>query len=396
MTVSTVNVASAAQLMTVLKGATGGETILLAAGNYGSLSLSGINPASEVVIKPATVTTGVVTSSLNINNSSNLTIQGIEVAHPIQPGQENTYAGAIFYSKNITLSKLSVHGSLNNSPDDDGWGFRVRGGQNVSILDTDFREVRSAVLAEKVDGLILGRNNVSMAREGFDLSGITNSLIQRNYFTNIRAKAGTNEHADAIQFWTSNNGASSHVTIDGNVMIKGWNGVFQGIFISSQDASRYNDFRITNNVYYGKQPSALALYHTDGALIAHNTIVSAPNPNYPAQIRVVSSNDVTVQDNIANQYQFYSSVTAGNNLSVHSGGANDATNIANILNQVLDNNQSVWGMGIKAGSLADTMGAGARPTENLAALPNPVQAASDLGLYRGIMHDYIQTGLMYA
>ncbi len=86
MAVQTITVANAAELNQALASATGGETILLAAGNYGKLSLNGTQFASNVTIKSADPNAMASFSEVYLNQASNVTFDTIIFDIQLQRG----------------------------------------------------------------------------------------------------------------------------------------------------------------------------------------------------------------------------------------------------------------------------------------------------------------------
>jgi hypothetical protein len=177
----TLIVNNASELGATLRGARGGDTVLLAAGNYGLGHIANINPNSLVTVRPLDAEAAVTFSRLNISRSSNLAFEGFVVHN--EPDGSRAQALTINSSTNVVISGFTVQGSLNGSAHDDAHGLMINGGSNIAVLDSQFRQLHGAILLSKASNVIVAGNTITEVREGVNMSMVSNGLFERNVMT---------------------------------------------------------------------------------------------------------------------------------------------------------------------------------------------------------------------
>ena len=118
---ATINVSSTAALNTALKAAKAGDTILLSTGTY-TLNASGLTFASDVTVASANTGKPAVITSLAINDTMGLTLRDLELKAGATAG---TNPFKVVDSGDIHFERLSVHGSLDGNPSNDGNVIRI-------------------------------------------------------------------------------------------------------------------------------------------------------------------------------------------------------------------------------------------------------------------------------
>jgi hypothetical protein len=131
----TVNVSSAAELKAALDNATGGEVILLAAGNYGDL-ISNHTFASEVTILSADPNDPAVFSLLRLSGVENLTIDSVKFDYTAGDNAAWFNTGEV-QGTNITIRNSVFDGDLVDGTAV-GRGLFVRDSSNVVIENNEF------------------------------------------------------------------------------------------------------------------------------------------------------------------------------------------------------------------------------------------------------------------
>ena len=318
----TINVANAAQLAAALKAITGGETILLAAGDYGSVRIAARTLPIQVTIKSADSQHDAVFSNLLIDRSSNFRFEDIDIHRPLKVGEENwTTAVDINLSSKIDLVGLDFTGSLDGNSWNDGVGLRFTKSNDVSLLDSTFTQWNNSAVFSQITGLLVAGNSVEDVREGFAFVAIDTARISQNYFGRFTPNYAAGDHSDAIQFWSNGvDKTSTHIVISDNVILEGANGGTQGIFLSPTNGIRFSDFTVENNLYYGDSRHGITLNNTDGAIIRGNTVVSAPGGMLEAGINLTNTTNVQVDHNIAPLLLYNGTNTglvASNNIDIY-------------------------------------------------------------------------------
>src|SRR5690606_1100705 len=221
-------VSSSAELLSALNTAQGGDTILLASGNYGDFSFSGKSFASNVTItsqnadKPATFNT------LSFTSVSNLTVDSVFVDFTPTAATLDHHAGlSVRNGTNITIQNSTFEGGV--SPLDGlliGRGIAVIGGENINITNNDVSQFRRGILTSDIDGLKITYNHVHDNRTT-TLSGgdVKNALIEGNHLESSSPNnfGGAGDHGDFIHYWTmpDQNGPSTNFVIRNNFIEQG-------------------------------------------------------------------------------------------------------------------------------------------------------------------------------
>ena len=302
---ATIRVSTAAQLTAALRTARGGETILLAPGNYGNVSIINRDFTAPVTLKSANPARDAVFSELRIHQSSNIFIDDVEIGRSLRPGEALwTQPAYISSSHNLGFIGVTVHGSLDNNAWNDGWGLRFSDVRNVSVINSTFRQLNIAIHTEHSSNLLFSGNKVSEVREGFDFNSSHYVTLAGNSFTAFQPWIAYGDHPDSIQVWNYGaNEGSSHFLIRDNVMLQGNNGT-QGIFVRAEDpnpAYRHSDFVVENNLYSGASRLGISLSGVDGATIRDNTVTTSPagNPGWDAAILLTDTSAALVERNIS-------------------------------------------------------------------------------------------------
>jgi hypothetical protein len=305
----TIKIANAAQLTTALAAAKGGETFLLAAGNYGTYTIRDKLFASEVRIESENPDNAAIFDRLVVRGSSSLTFVGLDLGRALAEGEPNfTQLNNVRDSENITFSKVRFHGSLDNNPSNDGLGLHVLNTKGIVFEDVLFTELMRGVVVEKSFNLVARSSEWKTIRsDGMNVIATEGVMISDNLFTDFRPVFP--DHGDAIQFWnTGQTKGSRDITIENNrVFFPTHSGVkgegMQGIFISDPLAFGYENVLIRNNILYSN--GAFHGINVDGGRklqITGNTVLSQSGNDNDFWIRVGDSDGVLIDDNIADTF----------------------------------------------------------------------------------------------
>ncbi len=386
---TTITVTSGAQLISVMKKAKGGETILLAPGNYGDVSLANLNPTSQVTIRSADPNNDAVFASLKLTRVANVLFDDIDVHHVLNPG-ERDFVSAITVngSTDITFVGINASGSLNGNPFDDGNGLFVQGSSRIAVLDSTFQEFNNAAVFGKSSEVIFAGNSIRDAREGVNIAQIDGGLFERNFITGIRPDESKRDHSDAFQVQAGgSNGVSNDLVFNANVIMGDNN---QGIFIGNEKMAqgvRHTNIVVTNNYIEGNLRNAIGLGGIDNVVVQNNTIRDADGPGIPPGITTTNLTNGIISYNVAPI------------IDPRRGAAFASTNL------VIENNIDVWdttqkrgindvelfsapvgtgdinfaALGVRAGSAADVLGAGFRPVAGIGDLAG--STATQLAAY---------------
>ena len=282
MTKQTINVANASELNNALSNATGGETILLASGNYGTLNLNGSQFASTVTIKSADGNATASFSEAYMNNASNLTFDTVKFDYTYSSGEGDAASKfSVENSSHITFTSSIFEGDLANGAGT-GKGLVVRGSTNVDVIDSEFHSWWKAVGFTTSDNVNLIGNNIhSIRSDGVNLGRVQNVLVENNYIHDFGGLGGK-DHRDMIQIQRSSGDGSSDVTIRNNIMDIGSGDYTQGIWAGGDKANAsdltnwHKNITVQGNVMYNAHTNGIAIHMTDGLTISENTLLAVP------------------------------------------------------------------------------------------------------------------------
>lgn len=383
---TTTTVTDAASLLRALRAARGGETILLAPGSYGDVSLSGLKPLSTVTIRSADADNDAVFRSLKLTNVSNMVFDDIDVRHVLRPGQKEFEAAIrINKSSNIAFVGIDASGSLNGNSFDDGNGIMVVGGSRIAVLDSTFREFNNAAIFGGVSDVIFAGNSIRTVREGVNLSLISGGLFERNFVADVAGDPSRGDHPDAFQV---HGNVSTDLVFNANVIMGNHT---HGIFIRNEQFARtgqeHSNIVITNNYIESNARNAIAVRDVDGILISNNTIRDTGLPGLvPGMVianlsnGVIKGNIVPLMDGQRGAELVNANVVVSNNIDIWDTKQKRGVSEASLFAAPTGTDDLDFSaLGVRAGSAADIAGAGFRAVAGIGNLGG--SAATQLAAY---------------
>jgi cell division septation protein DedD len=172
---------SQAELDAAMANAKGGETFLLATGDY-YLKLSNKAYASNVTVTSQNTGAPATLVFTKLTSVSNLTFKSVDLGRPATTADHMV---RITGGSNLTFDSVHVHGSLDGNRYNDGVGIIAdTGAKNIRIVNSEFEQLNKAGAFTNVSGLTLSGNNVHDIRASspFSFSGVTN-LVQSSTAT---------------------------------------------------------------------------------------------------------------------------------------------------------------------------------------------------------------------
>jgi len=281
-----------------------GDTVKLAAGTYSNLAFSGLSfGAAGVTLTSADPNHQAVLTSFNVTSCSGLTFSNLDMT---ATGPTNLWQFVVQDSSNIHFDHVSVHGSLDNNPANDGFGIAVQRSADISITNSEFQQLAKGAAVLTSSNIDVSGNTVHEVRsDGFDFAQVDHVTVTGNSFTNFHTAAG--DHPDAIQFWTTNTTAPSHdILISKNVIVVGDGDQMQGVFmrdVTNGDLA-FQNVTISDNFLYGTQINGIAVYYAHGLTLTGNQLVAPPGHTSQTMVEIHYSDGVTLVDNSASKFNF--------------------------------------------------------------------------------------------
>lgn len=318
---SSITVRDGASLQKAFAAAVGGETILLAPGEYGDVAFDNRRFTAPVTIASKSGDTPAKIARLQIVASSNLVLRHLDVGGLLRPGERDfTATIKVAGADHLKLEKLFIHGSLNDNPDDDGRGLVVVQSQAVTVADSQFRDLRVGVVFDKCKSVqVSGNVFEDMRSDGGNFADCWAVRVVGNRFSDFHPIKG--DHPDAIQFWMTGKGiGSGDIIVRDNVILQGSGIGPQGIFVSDARDGKYTGVDITNNLVYSND-FYLGIF-VSGVVapkIFGNTVLSMPKDGKFLRIAVFNSDSPVIESNIAEQIDVDNKVMSqpGSNMIVN-------------------------------------------------------------------------------
>lgn len=335
---STISVSTQSELLSALRTATGGDTIQLAAGNYGNIALNGTKPATrylkysgEVKIVSANPGDKAVVNKLFMEGVQNLTFENIEFDYT-SATTSNGQPVLLKSSKGITF-RNSVFDGETAGGYGSGTGLKVSAGRDILVENSTFTNYRKGIEAWAVDGFDILNNKLQDISYDGIVSGHVQDLTIRGNTVAMRPNLGADNHRDVIQVYNQGSKApSSNVLIENNKLTS-TDTVTHGIYMGNADAKStgsgsefYSNVVIRGNVIQTGQKLGIGIGHVNGLKITGNTLIQndALNDNTrPITIPMLqveqASTNVTITDNVLHGQPIPSN--SGNWAAVNGGGA---------------------------------------------------------------------------
>jgi hypothetical protein len=256
---ATIRVTNQTQLLSALKTATGGDTILLANGDYGDVTLK--NQFSTTVTLKAEHDDGATFSSLTLTAAKNITVDGLhfEDGFTARNGSsnitvQNCDSDNLLYFRDV--SNLTV----NNSTATGGtFGILLNSVQNFKVTNNTFGKVTEDVM--RITGNSYG------------------GLIENNTIGDTIAQKPT--HPDLIQMFSVDGVTPHDITIRGNLLyddpVTGdSNTAAQGIFMANAGIGGYKNILIEDNLIYTRSANTIFVGGgQENVVIKNNTLMSS-------------------------------------------------------------------------------------------------------------------------
>ncbi len=293
-------VMTAAQLALALSAAHGGDTILLSPGTYSRVWLQNLSFDNPVTIASRDSGHPAVLSGLKLTNDTGLKFANLEIS---TVDSTDTYGIRITSVHNVSFDHMNVHGSMDGNPQNDIHGFIIRTSSNVSVTNSEFQQLFTAINHFDSDHLTFSGNSVHDLRlDGIRGGGSSYVTVADNRFSNFHPVAG--DHADAIQFWTAGTTTVAHdITITGNIATRGSGDPIDGVFMKDEVGHLpYRDVRIENNTITGEHYNSITVQGGENVDIGGNAVTAYGDQN--AYIRVERTTNATVHDNGAMLYMY--------------------------------------------------------------------------------------------
>lgn len=281
---ATLNARNATELVTALSRAKAGDTVSLAAGDYGALKWNGTTTkhkflsqyTGEVKITSASLTNRAVISSFEAFALKNVTFTGVNfrslgAARLVHVG----------LSEKVKFDNVNFIGRAVNGY---GTGVGLNMSSNnkaITIQNSKFEYFSSALTLFNIDGLVIDNNDmVNIAYDVLQIGYVYNVLIQNNLMVKKSNPSG-DSHQDLIQIANNNTSAeAARDIIIRNNYLEASDSKTHGIYIDNRKSQGsgnkqhfFKNIRIENNDIYTGQTLAIAVAETTGLVVMGNDVI---------------------------------------------------------------------------------------------------------------------------
>jgi len=278
--------------MDALNSADGGDRIVLKAGNYGELNLSGSSRQNDYTFEDITIVSenrnspGVF-SSVQFDGVTNLTFDGVKL-------DSNGASKSFLFNgtRNITIVNSEIEGEGVS-----GHGLWVINSSDFRLENSRVENFNTGSHFRSIDDLqIIDNIYTGMGYDGMLIARIDGALIEGN---RIEMNGKGVAHQDAIQFWNRDvNDPAEDIVIRGNTIIAAdaTHGIYMANDVAHQGGglnSYYNNILIENNTIQTGHVLGLIVGQAVDVTVRNNTVLqhAAIDSNRPIDIPVIRVED---------------------------------------------------------------------------------------------------------
>ena len=275
----TPDVTNAAELAAAIAAAKSGDTITLAGGSYGALTITGkagLTLASADPANPATFSGG------TIARSKQITLDGLTIAKPIASADNDWLAGLkIDTCDTVTLTNCAVSNGIAVGGQYDGYSkgypIQISKSANVAISGGMVSGGHRAIMLVDSDGITVDSCDITGFRAvAIGGGGNNNVTITRNHCYGANPyNWPADDHGDYIHLWTdAARGPATGIVIEGNWLDQGAGLPIMGISLQNTGGHYFVDARVTNNLIRTSNDQGIRFDGVQKIDVSGNTIVS--------------------------------------------------------------------------------------------------------------------------
>ena len=313
----TTRTATPATFVKMLANVRSGDTLVLAPGNYGALTLSHKHFADDVTIKGGTFT------SVTFAKVSGVTLDGTTVIFtPTANSTSNSQAIRIWGSDDISIlnakvtggesvngvvksaTKLDASGNVLGLPV--GKGINIDSSSDIVISDSVISKFAKGITFSDVTNLTISDNQIhSLRTTPISGSGHDGLTITGNHTWNSSPwnYGGTGDHGDRIHLWTDDR-PWTNVVISGNLLTQGAGAPMMGIYLDDNlKGFGFPDVLISGNTVIDGNGQGMRLENVSGMVVDNELIWSGTGRahNDTPRFQIADNvHDVTFLNNIGN------------------------------------------------------------------------------------------------
>jgi hypothetical protein len=317
---TTVTVTSAAELTAALALAAGGDTIRLAAGQYGDLTISKKTYASDLTIASADASHPAEFNSILVTGSSGVRFEGLNVNLLPSPltttfsavvrivsSSQVTFTGGHVQARLATTGVPQTSTTLDSTGNVIGLptarGFSIESSGSVLVQGVEITQVFKGIVLSGVQNVAIRGNNIHDFRTSAIVAGDADHVVIDGNRLEGSHPFGP-DHADFIHFITSPgqpNSASTDVAITNNVLDVGDGLPPLGIYFDDNGYGvGFSQLNISGNLILNQVGQGVRLENVSASTVTGNVLLqTGPITNHtPGIVTDGSASSLEISGNI--------------------------------------------------------------------------------------------------
>lgn len=289
----TITVSTQAELQSAMStlSSSGGGTIQLD-GNGGPYQITGngLGGASDpILIEGADVNNPPAVSEVYLQNSSYITMTGLDIDSSVIDGNAAPYADfRLLGSNHIELVGNDMSSTANGYLDGSagvtqgGSAMFIRASSDIRIADNVIQDYGGGIGLMEVQNITIDNNEMMGIQKDFIQGvGIQDAKITNNHMHDPYGSIQAMNHSDFIQIFALNaQSVTQNIEIAGNILDTGTGNGYQGIFITSNQLGSsgpqgqyYQNISVHDNVVHTGSYHGITVGQAQGVDIYNNTVL---------------------------------------------------------------------------------------------------------------------------
>jgi hypothetical protein len=309
-----------------LASASAGSVLELSGGDYGAFDVRKVSGSvgQPITVRSADPAKPARFSEMDLREVNHVVLDGLLFDYAYSPADKsNLRSFQIFASRDLTIRNSTFDGDLApaDSPDEDayptGFGLSVTSSAEIKIEHNAIHDFyRGLIVTDSVDVDIVNNDLYAIRMDGMNFAQVERVMIENNVIHDFKRAVDSADHADMIQFWTTQTERPSlDIIIRNNVLNSGGGWYTQSIFMRNEEVDRgragremfYKNVTIEGNVIINAHRHGITVGETEGLTIRQNTILhnarsDGKGINYNSWIPKIGvsqgSRNVDIQNNV--------------------------------------------------------------------------------------------------
>ena len=295
-----------------------GDTLSLASGDYGVLTIADRTFEQGIVIESADPENPARFSAVRLVDVSGVSLKNVVVEYGPTNAIASSHAIELKRVSDFVIFGSEIIGSDDGDSENDAHGLTARDSVGVTVENCRLHDLFRGASFLETDGAVVRQSDFyAMGSDGIVAGGVVGLTVADSFFHDYQLLDAEAYHPDGVQVWDTNASRPNRdITITGNVFLRGQGDPSQGIFIRTPTLQTRNVV-ISHNVVHQSMGQGVYLENARDAVVENNTIAAfdwttdAPG----VDIRTPGEN-VSVSRNLAAVYRLSDGLAAADNVTL--------------------------------------------------------------------------------